>query len=126
MRAASGCTRDAAAAAAELTIAVDELAAIGAVRVAFMLDERGRARTSLGDLALRRLVEPPEPHFELVGLILVEDLQAHDLLGLPIARHVETAHGARDRFAQNLVAATDVDATPFDERFEKSGEAHGR
>ena len=77
-----------------------------------------------GDLAFARLVEAAESHLQLFGLVLVENLQADDLIGLPIADHLEAAHGAGDGFAQDFVALGDVDLAPLDQRFEEAADAH--
>ena len=102
----------------------DELLVVGrdAVRVRVhdprMLNRRG-------DLAFGRLVEAFEAGLQRVGLGLVENLQADDLLGLAVAGHVEVRHRAGDRFAQDLVPAGDVDLAAFQNRFEELRDAHG-
>ena len=60
-----------------------------------------------------------------VGLRLIQNLQADDLVGLAIAGHVEIRHRARNRFAQDLVPAGDIDLAAFEKRLEELANAHG-
>ena len=78
-----------------------------------------------GDFALGGFVEPFEAGLQGVGLGLIQNLQADDLLGLAIAGHVEVRHRAGDRFAEDRVPAGDVDFAAIQKRLEELTDAHG-
>ena len=77
-----------------------------------------------GNLALRRLIKPPESHFKLLGLLLVEDFESDDLVGLAVASLVEIGHRARNGIAQDLVPLGNVDLATVEDRLEKRADAH--
>jgi hypothetical protein len=77
-----------------------------------------------GDFSFARLVQAAKAHLQLLGLVLVENLQPDDLIGLPVAHRLKAAHGAGDGLAQDFVAFGDVDSAPLDQRFEEAADAH--
>src|SRR5215213_416644 len=78
------------------------------------------------DFPLARFVGPLETGFDGLGLGAVKNLEANDLSGAAVPRHVKTGHRARDRFAQQLEAPSDVKGTrSAKQRFQTAEQIHG-